>query len=177
MMRNIFIIGLLIIMVGCNKPADNNNMSITTKKNTQPETVVNENMLWGVWHRNGTEKEEIPTSFGVFEARGSWLVIHPEREINDLGYHVSITEIKGDYPLYELHVECGLKTESGYNDLNENEKPEWHSGIIGIHFLNENQIWFENKLGDEFTKRIKGMRFSMRFGKENVYYRSERIDK
>jgi len=92
-----------ILVLGCNKPVDKN-VPNHQKAINQIGNVSNVDNLWGVWFLKGNGRKSVSTSFGIFEARGSHLVINPDGAINDIGYHLSITRTTGAI----LHTNCML---------------------------------------------------------------------
>lgn len=123
-------------------------------------------------HKMTEEKNTRENNENVFRVRKEEIGV-----IHDIGQDVRIVGITGKYPDITIKFQ---RIES----LLDEKKEYYNTRIDGeliIHFNNENEIWFElkkfnlNKNNPRYEIIMKGLKTFIKFGKENVYVRAEKL--
>jgi hypothetical protein len=92
---------------------------------------------------------------------------HSEITILVTGFFGIVKTITGNYPDYVLEVQRAR---------GNGEQIVGQKGVMIIHFLNENTIWFEEKFSEELAEEVFGGAW-IEFGFSNKYIRSKVIKK
>ena len=144
-----------------------------------------DHFLWGVWipvkKETTFQYMNANTSIGLFKGTYNSIYILPDKIdnegygiIHDLGNDLRITYLDEKYPIWILKVKHSIRVGT---DKRGNEIRKWITGEIIVHFVNENEIWFENNLSPELSNIIKKRANWILFGQENTYWRAERLTK
>lgn len=137
-------------------------------------------VLCGVWNKGKLTDEKnaytIPDYKKNYKVQSGFIVIEKDEKylgiIYDLSENLYITEIEDKYPEYKLKVKL---VDFG---LENNKKIEiYYTGIVIVHFIDKNTIWFENQLGEELDNILKLRHFRLKFGPDKIFYRAEQVEK
>ncbi len=138
------------------------------------------NYYLGVWNLGKIVNEKYASTLTLngkhYKVSDGYIVITTGKKymgaIYDISENLRITEISGKYPIFNLKVVLiDVEIE------NNNEVEKKYFGIIKVHFVNQNKIWFENALSKELDNLLKAQHFNIRFGPDKIYYRAEQISK
>jgi hypothetical protein len=184
----IFMIIIIVSLIGC-ITSDTKAKEGEIGKDNLNESKMNKkdgSMIFWIWIPCKTKSGyySVDTKWGIMKITYDSLHIVPEQPkdkndntmgiIHNLADDVSITNIKGSYPNYIVSIknyaQFGKVDDKGNIKLTK----KWIYGEIIIHFINENEIWFESKLDEEFNKRVS---YLIKFGPEHTYKKAEVLKK
>ena len=153
--------------------------------------------IYGIWNPPGyPDYHNVYSKYGVFVGNVSSLDIWPKEPnekciipgeigiIYDIGNDIRIVGIEGKYPAYRIKFKIFDGEESLLNQKCEHyDHNAWIGGELIIHFFNKDEIWFEfvkldlPKDNVRYKEIMRGLEVFIKFGKNNVYERAEKIDK
>ncbi|MGB4268245.1 MAG: hypothetical protein WBK20_03590 [Spirochaetota bacterium] len=185
MCNRLNVISLLILVVGitlfmmCGISEKNSGESKFEKRSVVNIQKNNEGKIFWVWIPSNTKSGylSVDTKWGILKVTYDSLYIIDEPsgkddsigKIHNLADDVLIASIEGEYPDYTLFI----KMYAQYVDIDDEGKiksgNKWIHGEVVVHFLNDNEIWFENKLDKEFSNRVS---YLLKFGPKNIYKRA-----
>lgn len=154
--------------------------------------------IYGVWIPQNSKSGYMNayTEYGLFKATYDSISIFPTKQkekfiedefsikdeigiIHDLGNDLRIVKIAGKYPKYNIKFKKMVSLLNGNNEY----YTAWIDGDLYINFNNYNEIWFElvrfelDKNNIRYHEIMKDFERFIKFGKESLYIRAEKLEK